>query len=173
MIADDIKLSVQKGLDLLPSSMDSINAKVMLYAIGLQESRFTFRYQILSGENGKLVRKGPARGFWQFESGGALPGLISLPQTKVHAKLVCDVLGIPFNTVSIWESLEVNDVLSSAFARLLLYSDPKPLPALSDVDAAWDYYVRCWRPGKPHRKTWNAFHAEAVQSADRRRATRD
>lgn len=172
MITDQIKASIQKGLELLPASMDSINARVMLYAIGLQESRFTYRYQILGGNDGKVARKGPARGFWQFEQGGALPGLMSLPHTKEHARTVCSALGVPFDSQAIWSAFENNDELAAAFARLLIYSDPKPLPSLSETDAAWDYYIRCWRPGKPHRKTWNAFHAAAVHTADRRREIR-
>ena len=29
-------------------------------------------------------------------------------------------------------------------------SDPKPLPAVTEPDAAWNLYVRIWRPGRPH-----------------------
>lgn len=47
-------------------SMDSTEARVMLLAIGLQESRFINRFQIVQGKPGA---KGPARGFWQFEQG--------------------------------------------------------------------------------------------------------
>lgn len=173
MITEEIKASIQKGLALLPDSMNSINARVMLYAIGLQESRFIYRYQLVSGTTGKLAAKGPARGFWQFEVGGAIPGLMSLASTKPHTKLVCDILNVPFVAKDIWESLETNDELAAAFARLLLYSDPKPLPSLSEAQSAWDYYIRCWRPGKPHRKTWDAFHAASVQAADRRREVRN
>ncbi len=53
-------------------------------------------------------------------------------------------------------------MLACAFARLLLFTDPRPLPALGNPQAAWDYYVRNWRPGKPHRDTWDALYAKAL-----------
>ena len=57
-----------------------------------------------------------------------------------------------------------DDALAAVAARLLLFTDPKKLPELSDAAGAWNLYVRTWRPGKPHRKTWDAFHAEAVKT---------
>lgn len=51
---------------LLPGVAFTPEAKVMLLAIGLQESRFEHRRQI----------KGPARGFWQFEAGGGTAGVL-------------------------------------------------------------------------------------------------
>ena len=47
------------ALRLLPASWDSKEARVMLLAIGLQESRFTHRFQVVQGKPGA---KGPARG---------------------------------------------------------------------------------------------------------------
>lgn len=53
-------------------------------------------------------------------------------------------------------------MLAAAFARLLSRADRKPLPALdTSHDEAWDCHVRNWRPGKPHRETWDNFHAQA------------
>ncbi len=40
---------------------------------------------------------------------------------------------------------------TGVFARLLLWTDAKPLPAIGDEQGAWDYYLRNWRPGKPTR----------------------
>jgi hypothetical protein len=40
-------------------------------------------------------------------------------------------------------------VLAAIFARLLLFSDPAPLPA--DMGEAYALYRRTWRPGKPQR----------------------
>ena len=51
--------AVRPALALLPAAMNTPQARCMLLAIGLQESRFVHRRQI----------GGPARGFWQFERG--------------------------------------------------------------------------------------------------------
>jgi hypothetical protein len=58
--------------------------------------------------------------------------------------------------------LEFDDVLAAAFARLLLWADAKALPGLdASHDETWDCYIRSWRPGKPHRDTWDEFHTQA------------
>ncbi len=51
--------ALRPAMALLPARMDTSEARCMLLAIGLQESRFVHRRQI----------GGPARGFWQFERG--------------------------------------------------------------------------------------------------------
>ncbi|WP_322786536.1 hypothetical protein [Advenella kashmirensis] len=56
---------IDTSMQLLPARMDSAQARVMLLAIGLQESRFTHTHQI----------GGPAHGYWQFESGGGTKAL--------------------------------------------------------------------------------------------------
>jgi len=53
-------------------------------------------------------------------------------------------------------------VLAAGVARLLLWTDPKALPAIGDADAGWSLYLRTWRPGKPHPKTWPALYAQAM-----------
>lgn len=137
---------------LLPGVAFTPEAKVMLLAIGLQESRFEHRRQI----------KGPARGFWQFEAGGGTAGVLRHPATSARAsQLVSARLERP-STAAVNEALASDDVLACAFARLLLFTDPRPLPALGNPQAAWDYYVRNWRPGKPHRDTWDALYAKAL-----------
>ncbi|HSW34192.1 MAG TPA: hypothetical protein VLH36_11330, partial [Steroidobacteraceae bacterium] len=55
-----------------------------------------------------------------------------------------------------------DDLLGCAFARLLLYSDPKPLPEPGQIVTSWDYYIRNWRPGKPHRSTWDSLYSDAL-----------
>ena len=50
----------------------------------------------------------------------------------------------------------------SAFARLLLWTDPAPLPALGAAVRAWAYYRRNWRPGKPHPETWPEMYQNAL-----------
>lgn len=139
---------------LLPDQMDTVEATCMLLAIGLQESRFQHRQQI----------GGPARGFWQFERGGGVKGVIMHDTTREQAQAVCKARGVPATTDAIYAALDQDDVLAAAFARLLLWTDPKPLPALGETDQAWDLYARTWRPGKPHRQTWNALYNRAMEA---------
>jgi len=124
---------------------------VELLAIGLQESRFEHRRQI----------RGPARGFWQFEAGGGTAGVRRHPVSKAWAD---DLVFRGMTNHGVNEELARDDVLACAFARLLLFTDPRPLPALGDAQAAWDYYIRNWRPGKPHRHTWDALYDRALRA---------
>lgn len=149
------KQIIAPGLELLPSTMDTPKARLMLLAIGLQESRFEHRRQI----------GGPARGFWQFEKGGGVAGVLTHPQSKWIAHEVCRQRGVEPAAAAVYPALEKDDLLACAFARLLLFTDPKPLPAPGYCAAAWDYYLRSWRPGKPHRQTWDALYAQAMEFA--------
>lgn len=152
----DVILSriVGPGLALLPSRMDSERARVMLLAIGLQESRFEHRRQI----------GGPARGFWQFERAGGVQGVLRHPATRDLARAVCVERGVAADATAVYQRLEHDDLLACAFARLLLWTDPQSLPAPGYASASWQYYLRTWRPGKPHRQTWDALYAQAVDA---------
>jgi hypothetical protein len=147
-----------KAFKLLPASMNSPAAQVILLTIGLQESRFEFRRQLGNG---------PARGFWQFEKGnatsrGGVWGVANHAKTAETLKFVCQAQGVPFDVDAIWAALETDDVLACCVARLLMYTDAAKLPAVTDADGAWEMYAkRTWRPGKPHPETWAAFHAQA------------
>ena len=93
--------------------------------------------------------------------------------TKAPLQAACQKLGVPFDRNTIWLSLEHNDDLAVVCARLLLYSDPKPLPDVNDVEGMWQYYLRNWRPGaydrgspayrQELRKKWATHHAQAVK----------
>jgi hypothetical protein len=64
---------------------------------------------------------------------------------------------------AVWRALEGHDVLAAAFARLLLWTDPYPVPL--GREEAWTCYAkRLWRPGKPHPDTWGS-NWEAAQAA--------
>lgn len=151
--------AINPALALLPQAMDSKEARIMLLAIGLQESRFEYRRQLGDG---------PARGFWQFERGtaaskGGVWGVFLHPATNRLLRDIAGKRGCPASPSNIWERIEHDDVLAAALARLLLFTDPLRLPAVGDVDGAWALYAkRCWRPGRPHPQTWAKFHAQAV-----------
>lgn len=153
-----LRTAINPALGMLPVKMDTDAARVELLAIGLQESRLKFRAQKTSDP----YRKGPARGLWQFERGGGVIGVMTHRATKDLAEAVCKARGVPFDSSLIHARLEFDDILAAAFARLLLWADPKPLPGVdASVDSAWECYLRNWRPGRPHRETWDEFHAQA------------
>lgn len=145
-IRDDV---IPAAYELLPPAMNSPESDAMLLAIGLQESRLEHRRQI----------GGPAMGFWQFESGGGWRGVLRHTSTRDTAAHVLRVMG--YSADPGYEVLATNDRLACCFARLLLWTHPGPLPTKGQHDYAWDYYMNLWRPGKPHRETWDAFYDKA------------
>lgn len=128
------------ALRLLPSSMTSPEAEAMLLAIGLQESLLIHRRQI----------GGPARGLLQFETGG-VRGVLTHQHSRSHALAVCSARGVEPTTAAVYAALEHDDVLAMAVGRLLLWTDPKPLPDVGKADEAWALYLRTWRPGAAKR----------------------
>ncbi|TLX54850.1 hypothetical protein DN824_20420 [Stutzerimonas nosocomialis] len=148
------RTAIAPALALLPARMNSEAAVVEMLAIGLQESRFEHRRQI----------GGPARGWWQFERGGGVRGVLQHTSSRDHAIAVCKARGVQPTDAEVYAALEHDDVLAAAFARLLLWTDPKPLPAVGQVGPAWDLYLRVWRPGKPHRHTWDVLYGRAMES---------
>ena len=148
------KLAIAPALALLPARMSGAAGEVMLLAIGLQESRFAHRRQI----------GGPARGFWQFEQGGGVRGVLRHTATAGHARVLCAARNVAATESAVYAALEHDDVLAAGFARLLLWTDPKALPALGDEQAAWDLYLRVWRPGRPRKEKWAASWSSAQQA---------
>lgn len=154
-LADIIKTAVTPALAILPLAMDSPKARVMLLVTGLQESRFQYRRQ---------MGNGPARGFWQFERGGGVKGVFTHHASTGHLHNLCKARGVPFDIPTIWAALETDDVLAAGVARLLYYTDPKPLPDVDDAEGSWALYMRTWRPGKPHPETWPTYHQQAREA---------
>lgn len=139
-----MKYFTDAGLTLLPGYMDTPEARAMLYAIALQESRFLHRKQI----------QGPALGFWQFERIG-VTGVLTHPVTREIAEKTCDKLRIDPGT-EIYSAIRYNDGLAGAFARLLLWQYPGRLPNIDESSLGWDQYRDLWRPGKPRLESWGA-----------------
>ena len=155
--------AIRPALALLPARMSGQQAEVLLLAIGLQESRFEHRRQLVGSPPRPT---GPAKSFWQAEQGGGMvTGLLRYHDDSVRDLAVglCAVRGVDPSPRAVWDAIEHDDVLAAGLARLLLYTDPARLPALGAVTAAWDLYTRTWRPGKPHRHTWDALYAQALE----------
>ncbi len=157
---------------LLPNMMNSQEATTQLMTIGLQESGFKHRVQLV-GRNRHWWEsyKGPARGGWQFELYGGVKGVMTHPSSRDHALYVIDALRYPDNIWWIYTGMAHNDVLAYCMARLLLWTDPEPLPDLLDPpEVWWQYYLRNWRPGKPHRGTWDDHWYRALQVTNKLKA---
>lgn len=160
------------ALDLLPKKMDSDPARVMMLAICGQEAAFKHRWQVLNDPN----KKGPARGLWQFESGGGVKGVLTHAASRDEARAACTVRNInPDDRNAVWLGLETSDVLAAIFARLLLWTDPKSIPAVGDEDGAFQLYLRTWRPGAHARgddktkadlrRKWAGYYERAMVAA--------
>src|SRR5215831_11524404 len=119
----------------------------MLLAIALQESGCNARYQ-----NSPSPSPGPARGWWQFEAGGGVTGVMTHPSSKELARRICITCNIVEETNAVWRALEGHNMLACSFARLLLWTDPSPLPTTED--AGWNCYLNLWRPGAPRPDDW-------------------
>lgn len=157
--------AIGAALALLPPRLDTRQARVAITAISLQEDPRQVRAQVISGG-----RKGPARGLWQFECEGGVKGVLGHAATKAMASAACMARQVPAVKEAVWAKLEVDDVLAACFARLLAFSDPKPLPEVGDEEGAWQLYLRTWRPGAAKRQydelraKWAGNYAAAVDS---------
>ena len=151
MIKQAVEKYIYPALDLLPKKMDTDAALIMLIAIGLQESRLIHTHQI----------GGPAHGYWQFEKGGGARGVMNHSASRSYAMDLCSARGVSFELNAVFDAIENDQVFAAGFARLLLWTDPRALP--TNAQGAWDCYIRNWRPGKPHRKTWDDFYKQAQE----------
>ena len=166
--------AIKGAAKILPANMfsDSQRAVVVMLAIQLQEAPNQEQCQVTSNKS----TCGPARGIFQFESGGGVVGVLTHPLTRNHAAAVCKALGVPATRDGVYNELRTNnDVLDAAFARLLLWADPYRLPAYGDVEGAWQLYLRQWRPGaytrgdvtkrRELRQKWGYNYAKAMETA--------
>lgn len=133
---------IRQGLALLPAQMGTHAARVILHSINLQENPGRLEQQV----------KGPARGDYQFEKGGGVVGVMTHGAVKAKAQEVCRARGVAFTADSIYLAIGRDPVLAAALARLLLWTDPRPLPGANDEQGAWELYLRVWRPGAYDRQ---------------------
>jgi hypothetical protein len=143
---------IPAALDVLPLSMTSDHARAMLLAIALQESKCSHRKQV----------RGPARGFWQFETIGVTE-VKRHPASKGQLELALMQLCCrPSTSASELQAmLEHNDILAATVARLALWRHPGQLPARDDPAEGWRQYIEIWKPGRPHAETWPANYDRA------------
>lgn len=151
-----VRMAINEALtEFLPVRFNSQAARLMMLSIQKQEDPEERRYQVVRRVDGTLPQnivgpktaKGPARSLWQMESGGGVKGVLSHKATAEHIRAICDHYNVPATAKACWEAIEHNDVLAACFARLLLWSDPLPLPKINDAEGAFALYLRTWRPG--------------------------
>ena len=149
-----IKNAINPALNLLPKNMDTLMARTVLLAIAWQESGMKHRRQI----------GGPARGYWQFEMGGGVRGVLNHSASITPISRVLDALDYPpaVSPAECYAAIEHNDILAATFARLLLWTDSGPMP--KDSNGAWNMYLRTWRPGKPKPDSWAQNYINAVSA---------
>lgn len=128
---------IWSALNLLPLRMRSSNVAVMLRAINLQENPKRLEQQV----------GGPARGDYQFESGGGVKGVLTHSSVKDIAQSVCAARGVKAERSAVYDAIGRDPILAAALARLLLWTDPGKMPAIGDANGAWELYLRVWRPG--------------------------
>jgi len=140
IIADTAQL---EGLTGVPCNTHTTQ---FLATVALTESNLTTRYQLTPG------LPGPARGFWQFELNG-VKGVFNHRRTRKPLAQLCASCSVEHTPSAIWRALEGHDMLAVSLARLLLWTDPYPLP--TEREEAWLCYSRLWRPGKPNRRRFD------------------
>ena len=134
--------------------LDSPAVRQLMLTIALQESGMAARTQLGGG---------PAHGFWQFEQGGGVAGVLHHQLTQKLVLKACVAAIVAPDPLSCWRAIEGHDGLAVTFARLLLLTDPNPVPTHSDD--GWLTYVALWRPGRPRRATWAPNWARAMSGA--------
>ncbi len=153
MSIQEVRAIIERTYDVaLPRKFASQSATVLLLAVSGIEANWTARAQV----------GGPAHGLWQFEKGGGVRGVLAHPASAAVARAVCQHQGVEPTERAVYDALVTDDVLACAFARLLLYTDPAPLPVPGQMRQSWDYYERNWRPGKPHPEKWPWVYQQAI-----------
>ena len=168
-----VALIIGDGLSLLPPSWNSPQARLLMLAISGQEADFRHRWQVYDAKRPEAM--GAARGLWQFERGGGVRGVLTHERTKTQAAEVCRMRNVAPTVDAVYNALHLDDTLAAAFARLLLWTDPRALPAVGEVEAAWQMYLRNWRPGAytngntrqraELRAKWDGYYATAMHTA--------
>lgn len=136
-------------LAMYPAEFNTPAARAQLLAIGGVESEFLHRQQLV----GAFRRwwesiTGPATSYFQIERIG-IRGVLEHHRAGAMLRKALDELGYPANVEIIHQAIKHDIILAVVVARLILWIDPAPLPGPNNAWAAYQYYLRTWRPGKP------------------------
>lgn len=162
MTPSDFRLIVlPAAMSVFPAHLSTPEAQALILAIGLQESDFEHRQQLIGNHrNWWESMKGPAVSFFQFERIG-IAEVLRHHATSDDAFEFTQRLGYPTDVGTLWEALKHNDLLAAGFARLALRRVPEALPGPQDVDEGWKQYLQVWRPGKPRPERWHSRYRRA------------
>lgn len=139
------------ALALLPSHMDTPEARVLELAIMAQESGLRTRQQA----------GGPAHGLPQCER-PILQLLLDNPASAQLVRALSQSRAIAAVASDMYWALLTDDIFGAGIGRLILWCDANPLPAVGAVSDGWDCYDRNWRPGKPRPADWPANYSAAL-----------
>lgn len=159
MPQDFLTVAIAPAMKLLPPKMDFPAAHAMILACCLQETDLRHRRQI----------GGSARGYAQFELHGEIAEVLRHRASAESARAMCRALDIPPSPSRVYQAIEYSDVLAAAFARLLLWRDPEPLPRDRGEGSrarGWAIYARMWKPGHPRPEKWPEAYAQAWEAVE-------
>jgi len=122
----------------------------MLVAIAMQESALITRKQV----------GGSAISPYQFEKIG-IDNVFTHAETGRLVTGAAKELAIPVDE-NFYDAVKWNDAIATVIARLILWLDPAPLPALGKEVDARAYYERTWRPGIKSSIRWTTSYGTAV-----------
>lgn len=145
-----LRLAVDPALSLLPGSARTDEARAFLIAIALQETLLRKRRQAADG---------PAHSYFQFEL-GTVELIWKHATTTKAAREICRTLDIAETPLGVFVAMEFHDILACYYARLLLLTVPRELPARRDVEEGWSQYVWTWRPGAVAKSQESAARAQ-------------
>jgi len=147
---------MQSVLGAKPPASDA--ARLALTAFAGQETYWRDIDQIGGGDG---------RGPWQAGR-VIIADLLHNLDTAMLMHKCCASLGIAVSVEPIYAAIIGNPKLSVALARLSLWADPFPIPAIGDQAGLWKCYLRVWRPGAPRPDDWPDVYQqslEAIQNA--------
>jgi len=154
-------LILPAALKFFPANYSSKEARAEILTIGLQESDFVHRQQLIGSKaHWWLSINGPATGFQQFELVGVTEVLRN-PATRQRALYVCDLFGYPPEPSVIHKALVHNDLLGAVWSRLALWRVREPLAKENNPEEGWRQYIQIWAPGKAKPLKWLACWEEA------------
>lgn len=139
----------------LPAKMSSDSVTLQMMVTAKQESGLNARWQ---------TGNGIARGLWQMEQPTVNLVMINKNSAGYLRTFIEQKLKMPmYSTSIIYDALDKDDFMACAMARLLYWDDPNPMPKVGDLNGAWQYYLRIWRPGAPDFTRWQSAYAEAMR----------
>ncbi len=156
------KVLLPATLALYPAEFNSPAARAQLLAIAGVESEFLHRQQLV----GKFRQWwestfGPATSYFQIERIG-IRGVLEHHRAGDMLRRVLVELGYPADVEVIHQAIKYDIILAVVVARLILWIDPAPLPGPGQAWAAYQYYLRTWRPGKPCTfEKWQIWYERA------------